>query len=417
MTNFDKANRNRGWIVVAICFGVMAFTFGARSSVSMLLPIWQEELDWSGSQAARGASIVLIMMALLSPVAGNLMDRYNARLVIVIGLTALASGIGATSFVTDPVYYYLLFGVVGGVGWAFVSIPMITAAVSGYFERMRGLAIGIAVSGASGGQLPILSGLGILIAAIGWRASYQFLALIVAALAILVLFWFKPPRGESRSSQPSEVDDLDTLSERIKFLMVNRTFLLLLGAFTLCGFTTAGVIDVYFIPYAISCGFTLVEGSTAYGFHGLGNLAGVVLFSWMADHVHRPRLLASMFFLRAITFVLLLFIEADIGLMFMFAVIFGTLNFATFPVIANIVATHLGVRILGLTLGLLFGGHSLGAAVGVSIGGWMFDQTAKYSWIWLLSIVLAALAGVFAILVKEIRPIGTESGPMGGMAR
>ena len=417
MTNFDKANRDRGWIVVAICFGVMAFTFGARSSVSMLLPIWQEELDWSGSQAARGASIVLIMMALLSPVAGNLMDRYNARLVIVIGLTALASGIGATSFVSDPVHYYLLFGVVGGVGWAFVSIPMITAAVSGYFERMRGLAIGIAVSGASGGQLPILSGLGILIAAIGWRASYQFLALVVAALAILVLFWFKPPRGESRSSQPSGVDNLDTLSKRIKFLMVNRTFLLLLGAFTLCGFTTAGVIDVYFIPYAISCGFTLVEGSTAYGFHGLGNLAGVVLFSWMADHVHRPRLLASMFFLRAITFVLLLFIEADIGLMFMFAVIFGTLNFATFPVIANIVATHLGVRILGLTLGLLFGGHSLGAAVGVSIGGWMFDLTAKYSWIWLLSIVLAALAGVFAILVKEIRPKRTEGGLVDGMVK
>ena len=120
--------------------------------------------------------------------------------------------------------------------------------------------------------------------------------------------------------------------------------------------------------------------------------------------------LASMFFLRAITFLLLLFIEADIGVMFMFAVIFGTLNFATFPVIANIVATHLGVRILGLTLGLLFGGHSLGAAIGVSIGGWMFDLTARYSWIWLLSIVLAALAGVFAILVKAIRPIGTESG-------
>ena len=417
MTDFDRANRKRGWIVVAICFGVMAFTFGARSSVSMLLPIWQEELGWSGSQAARGASIVLIMMALLSPVAGNLMDRYNARSVIVIGLTALASGIGATSFVTDPVYYYLLFGVVGGVGWAFVSIPMVTAAVSGYFERMRGLAIGIAVSGASGGQLPILSGLGILIAAIGWRASYQFLALIVAALAVFVLFWFKPPLGESRSSQLSEVDNLDTLSERIKFLMLNRTFLLLLGAFTLCGFTTAGVIDVYFIPYAISCGFTLVEGSTAYGFHGLGNLAGVVLFSWMADHVHRPRLLASMFFLRAITFVLLLFIEADIGLMFMFAVIFGTLNFATFPVIANIVATHLGVRILGLTLGLLFGGHSLGAAVGVSIGGWMFDLTARYSWIWLLSIVLTALAGVFAILVKETRPAGKDSGLMDGMVK
>ena len=417
MIDFDTANRKRGWIVVAICFGVMALTFGTRSSVSMLLPIWQEELDWSGSQAARGASIVLTMMAFLSPIAGNLMDRYNARLVIAIGLTALALGIGATSFVTDPTHYYLLFGVIGGVGWAFVSIPMVTAAVSGYFERMRGLAIGIAVSGASGGQLPILSGLGILILAVGWRGSYQLLALIFAALAVLVLLWFKPPRDERQSSQLSEVDDADTLSERLKFLIANRTFLLLLGAFTLCGFTTAGVIDVYFIPYAISCGFTLVEGSAAYGFHGLGNLAGVVLFSWMADHVHRSRLLASMFFLRALTFVLLLFIEADIGLMFIFAVIFGTLNFATFPVIANIVATHLGVRILGLTLGLLFGGHSLGAAVGVSTGGWMFDLTAKYSWIWLLSIVLAALAGVFAILVKETRPTAARSGSVDGLVR
>ena len=404
MIDFDTANRKRGWIVVAICFAATAFTFGARSSVSMMLPIWQEELGWSRSQAATGASIVLAIMALGSPIAGNLMDRYGARLVIATGLAALAFGVGATSFVSDPTFYYLLFGVIGGVGWAFVSIPMVTAAVSGYFERMRGLAIGIAISGASGGQLPILSGLGILIAAIGWRASYQVLALVVAALALLVLLWFKPPLGERRSSQPSEVDDADTLGNRLKFLLVNRTFLLLLGAFTLCGFTTAGVIDVYFIPYAMACGFTLVEGSVAYGAHGLGNLAGVVLFSWMADHVHRPRLLASMFFLRALTFVLLLFIAADISVMFTFAVIFGILNFATFPVIANIVATHISVRIIGLTLGLLFGGHSLGAAVGVSIGGWMFELTAQYGWIWWLSVVLAALAGIFAILVREIRP-------------
>ena len=71
--------------------------------------------------------------------------------------------------------------------------------------------------------------------------------------------------------------------------------------------------------------------------------------------------------------------------------------------IANIVATHIGVRIIGLTLGLMFGGHSLGAAIGVVLGGWMFDVTAKYEWVWWLSVALAALAGVFAILVRETR--------------
>jgi len=412
MKTAAEINRQRGWIVVAICFVALSFTFGARSSVSMVLPIWTQELGWSATQVSTGASLVLVMMALGSPVAGNLMDRFGARIVMACGLLALALGVGATSYVSDATYYYILFGVVGGVGWASVSIPMTTAAISGYFVKFRGLAIGIGVSGASGGQLPILTLLGIMIAALGWRQSYQILAVVMAAMAVLVLLRFRPPIDdpEDRTEMPA-APDKDALIDRLRFLFANRTFVLLLGAFSLCGFTTAGVIDVYFIPYAISCGFTLVEGSAAYGVHGLGNLAGVVLFSWMADHVNRPRLLASMFFLRAAAFVLLMFISVDISVMFVFAAIFGILNFATFPVIANIVATHIGVRIIGLTLGLLFGGHSLGAAIGVVTGGWMFDISARYDFVWWLSVALAAMAGVFAILVRETRQPPSKAVP------
>jgi len=412
MKTAAEINRQRGWIVVAICFVALSFTFGARSSVSMVLPIWTQELGWSATQVSTGASLVLVMMALGSPVAGNLMDRFGARIVMACGLLALALGVGATSYVSNATYYYILFGVVGGVGWASVSIPMTTAAISGYFVKFRGLAIGIGVSGASGGQLPILTLLGIMIAALGWRQSYQILAVVMAAMAVLVLLRFRLPIDdpEDRTEMPA-APDKDALIDRLRFLFANRTFVLLLGAFSLCGFTTAGVIDVYFIPYAISCGFTLVEGSAAYGVHGLGNLAGVVLFSWMADHVNRPRLLASMFFLRAAAFVLLMFISVDISVMFVFAAIFGILNFATFPVIANIVATHIGVRIIGLTLGLLFGGHSLGAAVGVVTGGWMFDISARYDFVWWLSVALAAMAGVFAILVRETRQPPSKAVP------
>ncbi len=404
MINVDRKNAQYGWVIVAICFVALAFTFGARSSVSMVLPFWQEELGWSGSHVARGASVVFCMMAIGSPIAGNLMDQYGARLVVSCGLLALALGVGGTSYVIDPIHYYILFGVVGGAGWASVSIPIVTAAVSRYFKMYRGLAIGIAIAGASGGQLPILSGLGVMISEIGWRSSYQVLSVVMAGLAILVLLRFKAPQNAIQfKGTEGEEKTADTVLQRVKFLLSNRTFILLLAAFSLCGFTTAGVIDIFFIPYAISCGFTLVEGSAAYGVHGLGNLCGVILFSWMADHVHRSRLLASMFFLRAFTFVLLLFISIDISVLFVFAAVFGILNFATFPVIANIVATHIGVRIMGLTLGLLFGGHSLGAAIGVLAGGWMFDLSAKYDWVWWVSVFLAALAGVFSIMIKENR--------------
>ena len=400
----DQTNRRRGLIVVVICFVALSFTFASRSSISMVLPIWATELGWSATEVSTGASLVLVMMALGSPIAGNFLDRFGAKVILAGGLLALGLGIGATSYVSETLFYYLLFGIIGGVGWASVSIPMVTAAVSNYFVKFRGLAIGIGVSGASGGQLPVLTLLGAMIAALGWRQSYQVLAVVMFVLATLVYLCFRPPLKEpnKRKTAESAVEN-DGLVSRLSFLFANQTFLLLLGAFSLCGFTTAGVIDVYFIPYAITCGFTLVEGSAAYGIHGLGNLAGVILFSWLADHVNRPRLLASMFFFRAITFILLLFISIDISVMFVFAAIFGVLNFATFPVIANIVATHIGVRIIGLTLGLLFGGHSLGAAIGVVFGGLMFDLTAKYEFVWWLSAGLAAMAGVFAIFVKETR--------------
>ena len=401
---FVTARRNNfGWIIVAICFVSLALTFGARSSVSMVLPFWRAELGWTGAESSTGASLVLVMMAIGSPVAGNIMDRYGARMVFTCGLLALAVGIGSTSFTTQPWHYYLMFGLIGGMGWASVSIPLVTATVSRYFRRLRGLAIGIAIAGASGGQLPVLSGLGLVVSIYGWRNSYLLLGSVMAVLALLVFLRFKPPVDEDGIPQPAGGAADSPLFERLRFLFGDRTFLLLLGAFTLCGFTTAGVIDVYFIPYAIACGFSLVEGSAAYGFHGLGNLAGVILFSWLADHVHRPRLLAAMFFMRALAFLLLLFIAADISVLFIFAVIFGVLNFATFPVIANIVATHIGVRIMGLTLGLLFGGHSLGAAVGVVTGGRIFDATASFEWLWWGSMVLAAVAGLFSVLVHENR--------------
>ena len=393
--------RYNGWIVVATCFVALAFTFGARSSVSMVLPFWQSELGWTGAQSAKGASLVLVMMAVGSPVAGNLMDRYGARPVFATGLMALALGIGGTAFATEPVQYYLLFGLVGGTGWAAVSLPLVTAAVSRYFARKRGLAIGLAVSGASGGQLPVLSLLGFMIASVGWRNSYLMLGAAMAALSLLVILRFRPPPENAPAPLSAAAAGDGSLPDRLKFLFRERTFLLLLAAFTLCGFTTAGIIDVYFIPYALTCGFTLVEGSAAYGIHGLGNLAGVILFSWMADHVHRPRLLAGLFFCRAVAFLVLLFIAADISVLFLFAAVFGILNFATFPVIANIVATHIGLRVVGLTLGLLFGGHSLGAAVGVVLGGRIFDLTARYDELWWIAIALAALAGVFSLLVPE----------------
>ncbi len=52
---------------------------------------------------------------------------------------------------------------------------------------------------------------------------------------------------------------------------------------------------------------------------------------------------------------------------------------------------------------MIAAGHSIGGAMGAFLGGYVFDQTAGYDWVWSSSLVLAALAG-FIILLMPNRP-------------
>jgi len=390
----------QAWLIVLVTFTALALTFSARSSVGVLMTTWEQELGWARTLSSTGGSLVLAVMALSSPLAGYLMDRFGPGPVLAGGLAILGGAVLATSAVTEQWQFLVLFGAIGGLGHGAVSLPLISTAIALYFAAGRGFATGVALSGSTGGQLPVLTLLGVMVTGLGWRETYVLhgvALLAVAALAFVALRRRAEPAPSRGVSAPT------TLPLKLVFLARNRTFLLLLGAFTLCGFTTAGVIDVHFVPYAVSCGFPLVDSTAAYGVHGLFNMAGLILFAWLADHVHRPRLLAAMFFVRAITFVLLTYVAGNLGLLFVFAAIFGLLNFATLPVIANIVATHVGVRIMGLTMGLIFGGHSLGAAVGAIFGGYVFDLFAAYDWVWIAALVLAFGASFLSILVPEPR--------------
>lgn len=374
----------------------------------MLIPVWEHDLGWARTLTSSGSSLVLAIMALSSPFAGNLLDRYGPRPVLAGGLILLGGAILATSQVDREWQFLVLFGLVGGFGYGALSLPLVSTAVALYFDRNRGIATGIAMSGSTGGQLPVLVLLGFMITTIGWRGAYVVFGAALLLLVPVTLAMVRR-RQDNAAPEPSRDGTRDTLARKLRFLGRDRTFLLLLGAFTLCGFTTSGVIDVHFVPYAVESGYSLVDGTAAYGVHGLFNMFGLLLAGFLSDHTNRPRLLAGIFFVRSLSFILLLFVARDISLIYVFAAIFGLLNFSVLPLVASIVASQIGVRIMGLTMGLLFGGHSLGGAVGALIGGYFYDSMGSYHWVWILSVGLAFAAGVFAILIPETR--ADERGP------
>ncbi len=153
----------------------------------------------------------------------------------------------------------------------------------------------------------------------------------------------------------------------------------------------------------------LIESATAFGVLAVFSMIGMIGYGWLADRYHRPMLLAGIYFLRAFTFILLMYAARDISVLFTFAVIFGIFDFSTFPVVASIVATHLGLRTMGLTMGLLFAGHSFGGAAGSFLGGWLFDLFQLYDWMWIASFAVSLMAALFSILIRENRGRGAAA--------
>ena len=88
---------------------------------------------------------------------------------------------------------------------------------------------------------------------------------------------------------------------------------------------------------------------------------------------------------------------------FSFAVIYGVFDYSTVPPTASLVASHLGLRIMGLAMGLISGGHALGGALGAFLGGYLFDLFARYSEMWLFAFATALLAGLMVYALRENR--------------
>lgn len=397
----ETENSRKGWMVVGALFMMLGIVVTARNSIGLMIPFWTEEFDgWTNGFISTAAATMMTVMALIAPGAGLLIDRFGARMIYRIGMGLIGVALIVCSFMTEKWELFAFYSVMGGIGFAVVSPSIVSSTVAQYFETRLGLATSVATSGSTGGQLALMPLLGVLVVTTGWRPTFVALGVTILVAAVVVP-WMIGERP--RSSRAMNAGDGWALRATLSQLGRDRTFWLLTAGFFICGFTTAGVVKIHLIPYAVSCGFPPVESAVAYGVMSFFSMVGMITYGYLSDRLHRPYLLASIYFLRALTFILLMQITGSSTTLFVFAVLFGIFDYGTFPIVASLVATHIGRRIMGVTMGLIFASHSLGAAAGTYMGGYLFDLFARYDWVWIISIGLAGAAALITIFIVENR--------------
>ena len=297
----------RGWLIVVFMFGALSLVFSARAALGMIMPTWEQDLGWARTFISTGGSVVLVFMTLISPLAGNLLDKVGPRPVVTAALLCVGASLAATSIMTEQWQFIVLFCIIGGLGYGSLAAPQASATIGQIFDEHRGLATGIATSGASGGLLVILPLLAALIGWIGWRYSFAGFGLLVMAMEPVAWFLITP----ASRTDASTGGIASPLGTRLRMILRNTTFWLLFVGFVICGFTTTGVIEVHLIPYAISCGFPRFESATALGVLSAFNMAGMILAGYLADKVNRPLLLGAIYFFRALSFLILMNITGN----------------------------------------------------------------------------------------------------------
>src|SRR3546814_10579433 len=94
-------------------------------------------------------------MAIVAPLAGNLVDRFGPRILLAGGLAAVGIGMGLSAAMGTAWHFILAFSVVAGIGFGMAANHVVATIVSLQFQRHRGLAVGAATSGSTAGQLQI----------------------------------------------------------------------------------------------------------------------------------------------------------------------------------------------------------------------------------------------------------------------
>jgi len=172
-----------GWIIVAVALISMGFWLGIRSSFSVFYVALLEEFPWNRGNSAGVQSMALITYTILAPIVGGLIDRFGPRRVVVPGILVLALGLVLCSTVDTLTQFYLLYGVVMGSGITCIGIVTYSAILAHWFEKKRGLASGIAVSGMGLGTFFFVPISQSFISMLGWRVTF----ILTAALVLVIL--------------------------------------------------------------------------------------------------------------------------------------------------------------------------------------------------------------------------------------
>jgi len=169
-----------GYVIVFAAWLVMFVCTAGVDTFSVFLPVLMEELGWASGTLSLGYTIGMVVVAVMSPVAGMLTDKIGPRQTVIIGAIIGGVGLCLTSQISQPWHFYLTLGLIMPIGFSLAYIIPTVATVRRWFTRKGALMGSLAMTGSGLGVVVFAPLVHSLIASYGWRATYLVLGITMA---------------------------------------------------------------------------------------------------------------------------------------------------------------------------------------------------------------------------------------------
>jgi MFS family permease len=404
---------NRWWIVFATVCGLIVGSGAVNVfAFSVFLKPITAELGIGRGTFSSALTLHSALGALSCPLIGWLVDRWGARRVMIPGMIVYAAATASYALIQASPFTitYLIFAITGIVTAVGSPVPYATV-ITQWFDRQRGLALGIGIAGVGLGVAIVPQLAAALIAAFGWRAAYLGLgaAIIIIGFVPVAVFLREPPQV-SQAQRRAAAAALPGVEAGAAFR--SGLFWALAVAFFLDVIAINGTLT-HIIALLTDRGIALQAATATMSGVGIALIFGRIASGWCLDRLWGPYVAVTFFVLPMIGIALLA--SGAVGFVpFLGAILLGLGIGAEIDLMAFFAGRYFGARNYAKIYGTMFGIFAFGVGIGPTLSGASFDRFHSYTPIFFVyEAMLAVSCAIFLRLGPYPYP-AREPAPSGG---
>ncbi len=406
-----KTGIHYGYIILALSFLINVVASGIGSSFGVFLEPMLDSLGWTRSSISLAYSLCTLVSGVVGIAAGRLTDKLGPRIILTASAIFFSTGYLLMPLVHKPWQMYIFYGILNGIGFAGTIVPLSSIAIR-WFARRRALVIGIISSGVSIGTIIFSQLAGWLISIRDWRFTFIVMGIINLVVIVVCAQFLKRdpqsagqlPYGEAEFHPETSIKPADTGFTLVQ--SIGKVQFWLFFAANVLASISIFTVMAHIVIHARGLEIPNASAVTLLTFLSITSIISRMTMGPVADRIgHRITITMGMSLI-LISLVWLIF-STNYWMLVLFTLVFGFAWGTVFVPMTPLTAELFGVKSAGTIIGVMNLSIAVGATIGPTLAGYIYDIRLSYR----LDFILIAVFAFIAVMLMLV--LGRHQTPKG----